>query len=118
MGPRKSKSLLQRARDIFLSRGRPRTNSAPIPERPPKEAGLFAALLLIFSPQKTGCWVLVLQAVGGRKFPKAACKGGEIIQTSRIPHGQERATAALKSLSQAASLRVEDLTLLRKFRLQ
>ncbi|CAE7222787.1 unnamed protein product [Symbiodinium sp. CCMP2592] len=75
-------------------RGRPRTNSAPIPERPPKEA------------------------VGGRKFPKAACKGGEIIQSSRIPHGQERATAALKSLSQAASMRVEDLTLLGKSRLQ
>jgi len=48
-------------------RGRPRTNSAPIPERPPKEA------------------------VGGRKFPK------------------ERATAALKSLSQVLKNSSEDV---------
>ncbi|CAE7363757.1 hypothetical protein AK812_SmicGene25027 [Symbiodinium microadriaticum] len=48
-------------------RARPRTNSAPIPERPPKEA------------------------VGGRKFPK------------------ERATAALKSLSQVLKNSSEDV---------
>ena len=72
------------------------------------------------SPAKVavGCWRFSFRPSAAASSPRQNATGSCIFETSRMPCGQERATAALKSLSQAASLRVADLTLLRKFRLQ